>query len=851
MFLIHEFRLQSHFKVTPWWSAISVRSASGRFFPHRVSISTKPVTCQSAGYCEERHITYDMDSQDFWITGDLSDSSSPPDLSFAPSAEAQASAIGQKRRRVARACDTCRSKSKYPLIYFLILLEIKCDGKQPCTHCTVYSYECSYDQPSLRRRNAGNQYVESLEQRLRAMKTIFKTFLPQVDLNDLNVPIDEDWALQRNALTKSISNDDDQTSVGKMVDGLGGMHVDENGYKEFRGESAGATFMEHIRREVKDLMGQSGSQNSRPAEIFLPSASAPIYVPISSPMDSTSETVLPARVRAKELVDSCFEQAASSYSIFHRPSFDEAFERLYSNDMESLVGEELKFMVLLLLTCAVGHTYALGATSFDSQAPDIIPGNSISEGYKYFAAAKKLVDITDCRDIASIQAVVLMCVFLQSTSNPSTCYSYIGVALRASIRLGLHRKMGHGLSPIDHEVRKRLFWTIRNMDIHLSSILGLPAGILDQDIDQDLPIAVKDEHITVQGIQTLPGDYFCNMSAVNGQTQLLSILSKIVRKIYPSVPVRSKNGGYYISQNLIHEAEKEIESWISNLHPDIRPIGGNCFRSGAAKLLQVAYYHTKLLLYRPFLHYYISSPAPDKRGKGAFECAVACVTTARTVIHYLDDLIERREMCGGYWMTLYTSYTAILVLMYVALEKFDERNSGECLKDAEKGRERIAGLASESVPAQRCTLLLNGLFSNYYEKHGFEGPGLPSLENDQFLIPKAETNWYPNVAVNTGPQYSNFVDVKSDPFNPVKLEGLHDRAEGDMDSSHLEGSYPDYNPFMFPIGMLGNQEDPLLQNVNCKNCNEIFGTDSRNSGSVVPLIGPEGAQMNGWISDIK
>lgn len=34
----------------------------------------------------------------------------------------------QKRRRVTRACDVCRGK------------KIKCDGKQPCTHCSVYSY---------------------------------------------------------------------------------------------------------------------------------------------------------------------------------------------------------------------------------------------------------------------------------------------------------------------------------------------------------------------------------------------------------------------------------------------------------------------------------------------------------------------------------------------------------------------------------------------------------------------------------------------------------------------------------------------------------------------------------------
>lgn len=41
----------------------------------------------------------------------------------------------QKRRRVGRACDECRRK------------KIKCDGKQPCTHCTVYSYGANFARP--------------------------------------------------------------------------------------------------------------------------------------------------------------------------------------------------------------------------------------------------------------------------------------------------------------------------------------------------------------------------------------------------------------------------------------------------------------------------------------------------------------------------------------------------------------------------------------------------------------------------------------------------------------------------------------------------------------------------------
>ena len=54
---------------------------------------------------------------------------SGPESSEPPTTQASSSAAStQKRRRVTRACDECRRK------------KIKCDGMQPCTHCTVYSY---------------------------------------------------------------------------------------------------------------------------------------------------------------------------------------------------------------------------------------------------------------------------------------------------------------------------------------------------------------------------------------------------------------------------------------------------------------------------------------------------------------------------------------------------------------------------------------------------------------------------------------------------------------------------------------------------------------------------------------
>jgi hypothetical protein len=72
---------------------------------------------------------HDMDGQE---DANQSMEDSPHD-SLPPSptgenAEGKSTAPTQKRRRVTRACDECRRK------------KIKCDGKQPCTHCTVYSY---------------------------------------------------------------------------------------------------------------------------------------------------------------------------------------------------------------------------------------------------------------------------------------------------------------------------------------------------------------------------------------------------------------------------------------------------------------------------------------------------------------------------------------------------------------------------------------------------------------------------------------------------------------------------------------------------------------------------------------
>lgn len=66
------------------------------------------------------------------VKSDAEDDDKAGDAESAPSQPIQ------KRRRVTRACDECRRK------------KIKCDGKQPCTHCSVYSYGAYHDLATVR-----------------------------------------------------------------------------------------------------------------------------------------------------------------------------------------------------------------------------------------------------------------------------------------------------------------------------------------------------------------------------------------------------------------------------------------------------------------------------------------------------------------------------------------------------------------------------------------------------------------------------------------------------------------------------------------------------------------------------
>lgn len=114
-----------------------------------------------------------------------------------------------------------------------------------------------------------------------------------------------------------------------------------------------------------------------------------------------------------------------------------------------------------------------------------------------------------------------------------------------------------------------------------------------------------------------------------------------------------------------------------------------------------------MMLYRPFLHYVAPKCASKNTDKRAYACASACISVCRNIVHITSEMKRRGLLGGAYWFTPYTTFFAILTLIYFMLENPDNPTSQELLRDANEGRETLAQLAQRSMAADRCTVTLS------------------------------------------------------------------------------------------------------------------------------------------------
>lgn len=228
--------------------------------------------------------------------------------------------------------------------------------------------ECTYDQPSHRRRNPAPQYIEALEQRLQKSEAIIRSLLPNIDLDDPK--FDARGVDQIIEATKTTTNPqkppeeskpDDDSQIQSMVNRTGLLDLDDEGNWDFHGHSSGYAFMRRIRAQFGEPVWLP---NPRASSIKNRSISQVLDSPKSansSPVDTNftaSSLDLPRLEVAIELCRNTLDDCCALMRPLHRPSFFRRLHMIYDTDPEQYTNDHVKFLPLLYVVMAVGCLFS-------------------------------------------------------------------------------------------------------------------------------------------------------------------------------------------------------------------------------------------------------------------------------------------------------------------------------------------------------------------------------------------------------------------------------------------------------------------------------------------------------------
>ena len=227
----------------------------------------------------------------------------------------------------------------------------------------MFTLDCTYNEPSNRRRVLPTLPVQSVDYRLQHVETLLHTLL---DRTSQSKPVLE--IVNQPGKASSIGNSDRLSTLETTLDSGGRLNVDNNGHQVFCGSSSGLAFLAQFWRKLGGSLGpeaysipSSGLQPRMP-HVFDCYQSTFNQQPIASPR-------LPPKSVAKYLVQCALEKVCILCCIVHRPTFDSMLDRIYDVEVANQGTEESSFLPILYGVLALGY-YASNAGTLTGGVED-------------------------------------------------------------------------------------------------------------------------------------------------------------------------------------------------------------------------------------------------------------------------------------------------------------------------------------------------------------------------------------------------------------------------------------------------------------------------------------------------
>ena len=264
-------------------------------------------------------------------------------------------------------------------------------------------------------------------------------------------------------------------------------------------------------------------------------------------------------------------------------------------------------------------------------------------------------------EMVVLQAFILFLVLVRRHDDTRVSWTLTGLAIRIGQSMGLHRDGTSfpGLTPLEIEMRRRLFWALCILDLRAAEDQGTDLTIVDRTFDTEFPLNINDTDFTPETTempQPRQGSTDMTFSLIRYE------ICGLARRLHT---MSSANAGSCPRDAAISFEERE--NMVREIYASVE---GKFFRGPdasqdpilwtAANIARVIVAKMTLVIYQPMLF-----PGPD--GETLSSAIRDRIFTAATEIfeynHQLNSDPRSRP-----WRWLFLTYTAWHAVAYVLME---------------------------------------------------------------------------------------------------------------------------------------------------------------------------------------
>ncbi|THW03714.1 hypothetical protein D6D25_08390, partial [Aureobasidium pullulans] len=417
-----------------------------------------------------------------------------------------------KRRRIAQACDNCKRRKE------------RCDGSRPCSICIRRrrGSECHFSETParlLRPQNNVNNHIGSPGDITQASPSVHAAR----NRGGSDAPLPPPPSLQNNvalagipslgaisnaspASVVTLSGNLSDTSQAEMaIDRILNASVDQRGARAiadsnsrpesvapvprlarllrdthgkfmYVGDSASLSFVQSVRRMVVSAIGDCDFTNDPLRHQIIETTP-----PTSTLLPDMSPLVLDLE-ECKQLSRHYLLATTGLIDLFDIPTYFRHLDNWVVNQTrDNDVKSSIFYMVL-----------AIGA---QVSSPD--GDQTLAEKYFNRGRHMAVMTFTDAPSLLTIQAYLCITMYMLGACRRNAAFMQFGIAVRAAFALGMHKSSTHALfDETEAGARRRIWKSVRVLDIFLSASLGRPPATSDLSMEKDKDVV--DE--TAQGL---------------------------------------------------------------------------------------------------------------------------------------------------------------------------------------------------------------------------------------------------------------------------------------------------------------------------------------------------------------